>query len=147
MCHLILFLPLLALPVLWLLPLGVSAPLYGVVVALSAVIYALALRAMRMPVCTGAEALVHATGTVRSVDGCKAAVWVQSELWSAESGSEPLAEGDQVEVVAVEGLTLKVQKLPVQLPLPAGSPEGGTTSASMGRSSPPARRRTSSSVR
>lgn len=144
MCHLILFLPLLALPVLWLLPLGVSAPLYGVVVALSAVIYALALRAMRMPVCTGAEALVHATGTVRSVDGCKAAVWVQSELWSAESGSEPLAEGDQVEVTAIDGLTLKVQKLPAQARVPAGPPAGGTTSAGMGQSGSPARRPSSS---
>lgn len=112
MCHLILFLPLLALPVLWLLPLGVSAPLYGVVVALSAVIYAFALRAMWMPVCTGAEALVRATGTVRFVDGRKAAVWVQSELWLAESAGGPLAEGDRVEVMAIDGLTLKVRKLP-----------------------------------
>lgn len=122
MCHLLLLLPLLALPLLWLLPLSVGVPLYGGVVVLSVVIYAFALRAMRMPVCTGAEALVHATGTVRSVDGRKAAVWIQSELWSAEYGSEPLAEGDRVEVTAIDGLTLKVQKLPACDDRP---PEGG----------------------
>ena len=111
MCHLLLALPLLALPVLWLLPFNVAVPLYVVVVALSIVVYILAMKAMRMPVSTGAEALLHAFGTVRSAEGRKATVWIQSELWSAESGSETLVEGDQVEVVAMDGLTLKVRKL------------------------------------
>lgn len=111
MCHLILALPLLALPVLWLLPFNAAVPVYGVVVALSAVVYILAMKAMRMPVSTGAEALLHAFGTVRSAEGRKVTVWIQSELWSAESRSETLVEGDQVEVVAVDGLALKVRKL------------------------------------
>src|SRR3972149_9130732 len=116
MCHLVLALPLVALPVLWLLPFNAAVPLYGMVVALSIVVYILAMKAMRMPVSTGAEALLHAFGTVRSAEGRKATVWIQSELWSAESGSETLVEGDQVEVVGMDGLTLKVRKLGTQRP-------------------------------
>ncbi|OGA52368.1 MAG: hypothetical protein A3G24_21075 [Betaproteobacteria bacterium RIFCSPLOWO2_12_FULL_62_13] len=111
MCHLVLALPLVALPVLWLLPFNAAVPLYGMVVALSAAVYILAMKAMRMPVSTGAEALLHASGTVRSAEGREATVWIQSELWSAESASETLVEGDQVEVVAMDGLTLKVRRL------------------------------------
>lgn len=111
MCHLVLALPFLALPLLWLLPLEASVALYGVVVAITAVVYVLALKAMRMPVSTGTEALLHAIGTVRSAEGRKATVWIQSELWSAESRSEGLVEDDRVEVLAVDGLTLKVRRL------------------------------------
>lgn len=110
MCHLVLALPFLALPVLWLLPPEVSVSLYGAVVAISAMVYILAVRAMRMPVSTGTEALLHAIGTVRSVEGRKATVWIQSELWSAESRDEGLVEGDRVEVFSMDGLTLKVRK-------------------------------------
>lgn len=111
MCHLVLALPFLALPVLWLLPLEVSIVFYVAVVALSAVVYVLALKAMRMPVSTGAESLLHATGCVRVADRHNLTVWIQSELWSAESTGAECVEGDYVEVVAVDGLTLKVRKL------------------------------------
>lgn len=111
MCHLILSLPLLALPVFWLLPLGAAIPLYGATLALTAGVYVLAVMAMRKPVCTGAEDLLHAAGTVRAVNGGKLTVWVKSELWSAETGDGAVTVGDAVEVLAVDGLRLRVRKL------------------------------------
>lgn len=83
MCHLILALPFIALPMLWLLPLSIGVPLYGVVLALAVAVYVMAFRTMRRPVTTGTQALMHAVGTVRSVDPRLAQVWVASESWSA----------------------------------------------------------------
>ena len=68
-----------------------------------------ALRALREPVSVGVESLVGKTGTARTWSGAEGQVQLQSELWSAES-SESLSKGDQVEVVEVKGLRLKVKK-------------------------------------
>ena len=48
MCHLTLFLPIVALPVLWLLPSGISVPLYAALVVLAVWACWLALEAMRL---------------------------------------------------------------------------------------------------
>lgn len=110
MCHLILAMPLLALPVFWLLPLSAAVPLYGVTLAVTAGVYVLAVKAMRKPIRTGAEDMLRAVGTVREVRGNALTVWVKSELWSAENGDEAMAVGDAVEVLAVDGLKLRVRK-------------------------------------
>lgn len=111
MCHLILLLPVVALPMLWLLPLSIGIPLYGVVLALAIGAYVMVFKAMRLPVTVGVEALMKAVGTVRSVDRRTARVWVASESWSATCADEDLAIGDTVEVIGCEGLTLQVRRL------------------------------------
>ena len=110
MCHLILLLPVIALPVFWLLPAGDAGVVYAAVIAASVGMYWLIAQAMRAPVVTGIETLMHRTGTVRSVDGRKASVWVASELWSTEIEPGALKVGDAVEVVGAVGLVLKVRK-------------------------------------
>ena len=73
-----------------------------------------ALRALKVPVSAGVEALVGKTGTARTiVEGGGGQVQLGSELWSAESvdTSEPIGKGDRVEVVQVKGLRLKVRKI------------------------------------
>ncbi|HSD53997.1 MAG TPA: NfeD family protein [Burkholderiales bacterium] len=111
MCHFLLLLPVVALPVWWLLPLGEAAAVYAVVLVATAVMFGLAVKAMRAPVITGAAPLRGATGTVRRAEGRRGAVWVASELWSATSADGPLAVGDEIEVVGIDGLTLQVRKL------------------------------------
>ena len=54
---------------------------------------------------TGAQALVGQTAVVSS----PTQVRVAGELWEARAG-EPFAVGDEVEVTAVEGLTLEVSR-------------------------------------
>jgi len=109
MCYLILLLPIFALPAFWLLPAGEAAGLYLVVLLVSTGVYWLAVRAMRAPPIIGIEALMHSVGTVRGVDGRKAWVWVQSELWSAEAAPGTVHSGDTVEVIGARGLILQIQ--------------------------------------
>ena len=73
-----------------------------------------ALRALKIPVSAGIEALIGRTGMARTaVEGNGGQVQLGSELWTAESvdTSEAIGKGDRVEVVEVKGLRLKVRKI------------------------------------
>lgn len=111
MCHLILLLPIIALPMLWFLPLSIGVPLYGFVLIIAFGAYVMVLRAMRRPVIAGPEALMNAIGEVRSVDRDGTHVAVQSEQWAATWSGGVLVVGDIVEVIGREGLTLQVRPL------------------------------------
>jgi len=95
----------------------VSVPLVvgtGIVIGLFFfAILMFALRAMKRPISSGAEAFVGKTGTATSWSEAVGQVQVQSELWSADKAdeSEKIRKGDKVEVVEVKGLRLKVRKI------------------------------------
>jgi membrane-bound serine protease (ClpP class) len=55
------------------------------------------------------ELLIGRLGVVRTPLDPEGTVWVAGELWTAGSEDGPLAAGEQVEVVAVEGLRLRVR--------------------------------------
>ena len=110
MCHLILALPIVALPVLWLLPPGVAVPVYAVIVGISIAVYATAIKAWRMPVRNGIEALLGESGKVARLEGRKVVLSVNGELWSADLEGGPITVGDKVVVVGFEGLRLKAHK-------------------------------------
>src|SRR5439155_83055 len=59
---------------------------------------------------TGAAGLIGLTGVARSPLDPEGQVRVLGELWRARADPGPVAEGETVRVVAVEGLTLKVVK-------------------------------------
>lgn len=70
-----------------------------------------ALRAQRLPIKIGREALPGKFGIVRSELNPHGQVQVSGELWIAELfEGDTLAEGTRIEVIAVEGLHLKVRK-------------------------------------
>ena len=108
MCHLLLLLPVLALPVFWLFPLSVAFPTYALVAVVSVAAYAAAIKAMRRPVLTGKEHMLGATGEVVARDGARLTVEIDGELWAAESPRVELRVGDAVRVVSLEGLQLRV---------------------------------------
>lgn len=110
MCHVLLILPLLALPVFWFWPLTIALPVYGAAVGLAAVTYWCAVRAMRQPRQNGAEGLIRDTGQVVASELGEVRVQIRSELWEAVS-TVPLQQGDRVKVVSAEGTRLRVQKL------------------------------------
>lgn len=95
----------------------VSVPLVvflALVIGISfAIIVGFALRAQKTRVRTGVESLAGVTGTAVSDVAPRGQVQAAGELWTAEAvaGSEPIRRGDRVEVVAVEGLRLKVRKI------------------------------------
>jgi membrane-bound serine protease (ClpP class) len=75
-----------------------------------------ALRAQRIPVRMGGASLVGQTGRVREAvpKHGQGKVHLAGEVWTAElaEGEKPLKVGDRVEVVAVDGVRLKVKKTP-----------------------------------
>ena len=99
-------------------------------VAASAVVIALFLMTLvvkvhRSPVSTGAAGLVGERGVARSALQPRGRVFVHGELWAAVS--EPQAEaGAAVEVVAMDGMTMRVRPLEAtSSPGPAPSSAGG----------------------
>jgi len=98
----------------------VSVPLVvgtGIFIAASFfTIVTFALRAQRAPVRMGSQVLLGKVGTVRSELNPRGQVQVAGEMWAAElnDGGTSLPVGSRVEVVAVDGLRLKVR--PVNSP-------------------------------
>ncbi len=88
----------------------------GVTVGLLALAFArLALKAHRGRVVTGSEGLLDEQGLVSSgiEVGAPGKVRLHGEIWNAES-DVPVAAGDRVRVVRVDGMTLRVE--PVRVP-------------------------------
>jgi membrane-bound serine protease (ClpP class) len=74
------------------------------------------MKTRRAPVTTGIEALIGRSGmALSSVSPANVAprglVRVDSEVWSAAADSEPIDAGTTVQVVGVEGVTLKVKRV------------------------------------
>jgi membrane protein implicated in regulation of membrane protease activity len=109
MCHLILLLPLIALPVFWVWPLSWAVPTYALALLTSGSTYYYAMAAMHRDISAGRASLAHARGKVVARSEAKLSVRVQEELWAASSDQD-LNPGDAVEVIRVTGLTLKVQR-------------------------------------
>ena len=86
----------------------VSMALFTLVMV--ALLVTLVVRAHRSQIATGVEGLVHKRGVARSIIEEQGKVFVHGELWNAKA-KEPVAAGSQVEVVAVDGLTLLVRSL------------------------------------
>ncbi|QID17914.1 hypothetical protein G3580_09835 [Nitrogeniibacter mangrovi] len=129
MCHILLLMPLLALPVFWLLPEGPAIGVYTVVLGLSAATYLLMVKVMHLPALFGVSTLIGRSGKVVACDERGLYVRVNSETWAARSDASTLTAGDPVRVVAVDGLTLCVEA-------DIGSPPGrGACDASAGHDS------------
>ena len=90
---------------------GISWAVIGSVVATSAVIsftvLAMAARAWKLPVVSGAEAMIGAAAKVLDWDGSKGRVRVRSEVWQARADST-FAAGEEVQVTARDGLVLQI---------------------------------------
>ncbi len=110
MCHVLLLLPVLALPVFWLWPPGIAWPVYGVAVAASLGIYAMVYWSWRAPLAHGPQVLLGASGTVVSIGERQITLRIGGELWLADVKGAPLALGENAEVVAVDGLRLTARK-------------------------------------
>jgi membrane protein implicated in regulation of membrane protease activity len=111
MCHLLLFMPAIALPIFWIIPLSISVPIYMVIVITSGVLYWLIANSMRRIPRIGVESLVSTDAEVISKinPGHRAQYLVRSqgELWSARCPSV-LEIGEIVRIAAVDGISLLV---------------------------------------
>jgi membrane-bound serine protease (ClpP class) len=90
-------------------------------VVLAAFMMTLVLRTHRLQVTTGAAGMVGERGVAKSALSPAGRVFVHGELWKAVAeGGAPA--GAAVEVLAVDGMTLRVRPLPVTLPSPGSAP-------------------------
>jgi membrane-bound serine protease (ClpP class) len=75
-----------------------------------------ALRAQARPVMTGQQTLVGRTGIIRAAVDPKGQIQVAGERWSVRmvEGEPGLQIGERAEIVAIEGVLLRVKKAPPQ---------------------------------
>lgn len=113
MCHLLLLMPVVGLPVFWLVPLSFAIPAYIVIVLISGVLYWLIAISMRKRPETGAESLPGTEAEVVSKlspgHGAQYLVRSQGELWSARS-ADVLELGETVRIAALRGISLVVER-------------------------------------
>ena len=76
--------------------------------AISVFLLQLAIRSFRYKVATGSEAMIGETGEVRTALDPIGTVFVHGELWNARADSA-VASGEQVQVLAVDGMNLRVE--------------------------------------
>ncbi|HSB68456.1 MAG TPA: NfeD family protein [Candidatus Methylomirabilis sp.] len=114
MCHLILFAPVMALSLFWLLPTFVALPIFGIVVVVTALVGWPAVVALRRPPVTGCEGMVGARGEALTELNPHGLIRCEGEVWSA-TADEPIAGGERVRVVATERLRARVTRyIPVR---------------------------------
>jgi membrane-bound serine protease (ClpP class) len=89
---------------------AVVIPVVGLSALLFIITVSLAVRIQRERPDTGREGMPGLEGEARSDILASGQVFVHGEYWNAWS-EEPIAKGERIRVVAVDGLRLKVQKL------------------------------------
>lgn len=113
MCHLVLLMPVLALPIFWLVPLSFAIPIYIFIALISGLLYWLIAKSMKRRPETGAESLIGGKAEVVSKsstgDHPQYLVRFQGELWSAHC-LDILQPGETVNITALDGLRLVVER-------------------------------------
>ncbi len=88
--------------------LGLILGVTGSIVLIIGLLMSRVILARNAPVVTGVEGLTREVGTARTDLDPQGKVFVHGELWNARA-RQPVAAGDRVQVVSVEGLTLEVR--------------------------------------
>ena len=114
-CHAVLLLPLVGLPLFWLLPLGYALPINIAAWLATPFLYRVIRRAMKRPPADGFRSLIGTQAEVvsKSETGRSAKYLVrvqgEGELWSAYS-TDALDIGEWVNIVAVKGIGVVVER-------------------------------------
>lgn len=109
MCHILLVLPILALPLFWFFPWNEALLLYIAVCLVTAGFYSLLWRTMHRPASTGIEGMIGGIGTVIRSGSGKAKVSYRGEIWDALS-KEGVSMGERVEIIGFERMKLIVRR-------------------------------------
>jgi membrane protein implicated in regulation of membrane protease activity len=104
---LLLLLPLVGLALFFFLSWQAALPLYVIIFVGSLALYWKIIQAQRRRPIIGKRAMTGDRAVVVSAKGEEVEVDYQGEIWRAIS-SQPLQQGDQVIIMAVEGLILRV---------------------------------------
>lgn len=104
---------LLVLLILWFLKIPISLPIIIFLVAVFLVVvlvmHRLVIPALHKKITTGSEGMIGLKGKVIEPLVPEGVIRVSGEYWKARSDDENIALGEQVEIVGLDGLTLKVK--------------------------------------
>jgi membrane-bound serine protease (ClpP class) len=92
------------------IPMGLLVSVSVAVGAITALLLGLAVRAHASPVATGGEGLVGRVGITVTELNPIGKVFVHGEYWDARA-DDPLTSGEEVRVLEVDGLYLRVRRL------------------------------------
>jgi membrane-bound ClpP family serine protease len=109
MCHILLMMPILGLPLFWFLDFSVALPLYLGILALSGVVMLLTVQSVRQPPSSGIEGMRGDLAEVVEPIRSRGKVRYHNELWFAEA-REPIDIGETVRIIGNQGLRLLVEK-------------------------------------
>ena len=94
---------------------SVSPIVIGVLTILTAsfmlLVLGAAIRSRNAPLVSGVKPLIGLTGVARTPLNPQGIVLVKSEEWTALAQDPPVQPGETVQVLAVDGLTLRVEKV------------------------------------
>lgn len=113
MCHLVLLIPLIGLPVFWVMPLPAASLTYGALLIVSALLYFSLMKSMRMRPVTGMESLMGREAKVVSKSQfgrhTEYLVRLNGELWRAYS-LHSLQPEQRVFIAGQDGIGLVVKE-------------------------------------
>lgn len=109
MCHVLLMMPLLGLPLFFFLPFGQALLYYGLILLVCGVVYGLMMKDMRRPASTGVEGMMGGVGKVIGNGSGHLKVAYRGEIWDAIC-EEEVSVGDAVQITGLERMKLSVRK-------------------------------------
>lgn len=114
MCHLILFLPVFALPVFWVFPFSTAMPIYLIIIGVSVLLYFLIFKAMMMKPLVGKEAILGKTVEVIKDIAPEGKIKYASEVWNAIVDGKKFLIGEKVIIYGFWGLNVLVKEIPIE---------------------------------
>ena len=112
MCHLVLFLPVFALPVFWMFPYSTAMTIYLVIMGISLLLYFLIFKAMMMKPRVGIEAMLGKTGVVIKDIAPEGKIQYATEIWNAMTDGKNFYIGERVIIHGFCGMNVLVKEVP-----------------------------------
>ena len=112
MCHLILLLPVFALPIFWFFPLSTALPIYLIITGITAFLYFLIYKAMMMKPRIGKEAMLGQTVDVIKDIAPEGKIKYFAEIWNAMTDGKNFSAGEKVVIYGFWGMNVLVKEIP-----------------------------------
>jgi membrane-bound ClpP family serine protease len=108
MCHIVLFSPILALPLFFFFPLRTAIPAYFAVLLTAGFIYFKIIAAMKAKVQTGMEGMTNREAVVVEDIDPVGKVKFRNELWAAKTEGKRFSKGQRVRIYGFQDLKVIV---------------------------------------
>jgi len=108
MCHIVLFAPILALPLFSFLPFRTALPAYIAVLFATLFVYFKIIAAMKSDVKTGMEGMTDGEAVVVEDINPEGKIRFGNEIWAATTEGKKFVKGERVRVCGFQGLTVIV---------------------------------------